>query len=554
MKKILIFLFITGFASLAMAQEGELPDEQIIIQKDKKIVLPEITKPDEKVSLTLKPLPKVKQKYGYKDFLLQLPPLDPKLKAPVFRNEPEPTVKQGFVKLGVGNYGSTLLDAYYNSGREKDYAWGAYIKHNASASGPVKNSGFSTNDLGASGKYFMPSFTLSGGLNYNRSRYNFYGYDHSLPQEPTKDSIRQIFQTIAFNLQLENNQKKKPLNYRLGMGIHRIADALKASESEISFVFDSRYKIKDSSAISLFSDISLAKRADSASQNRSLWRLKPLYSFSWKGFAIQAGFQLAIDNEPELKKGSATEYTSKTRTHLYPHLALQQQLMGQKIVAFAGLEGGMIKRTLRSHLEINPFLAPNVYLRHENQLLNFYLGLKGNIKDQFQYHSSISFETLDNQSFYLNDPLERREKFVLVYDSSNTKRFTWENQTIYDVGKNTRAGLKFSLLSYGVTTLKEPWHAPHSLASVFIRQMLSEKIALSGEFYYMGGLKARNPETDETERLKGLADLNLKGEYFFKNRFSAYLSVHNLLNNKNQRFYLYPTQGIRLMVGATAVF
>lgn len=552
MRKLLV-LALLCFAHASFAQEGELPEEQIIIQKDKKIVLPEVTKPQEKVSLMLKPLPKVVQKYTYKDFALTLPPLDPKLKAPVFRNEPEPSVKQGFVKVGFGNYGSTLLDAYYNSGREKDYAYGVYLKHNASANGPVAKSGFSNNELGAYGKYFTPSFTLSGDLNYNRSRYNFYGYDRERFTSRGTDSIRQIFQSVLFNLQLENNQKKKALNYRVGMNVGRIGDSYKASESEIGFDVNSRYKITDSSSITLFSDLSLAKRADSANQNRSLWRVRPLYNFSWKGFSIQAGLQFALDNEPEIVPGSIT-YKEKSRTHLYPHLALQQQIAGPAFVAYAGVEGGMVKRTLRTQLDVNPFLAPNVYLRHENQLLNFYLGVKGNVKDKLQYHSGVSFEQLKNQAFFLND-FTRREQFVLVYDSAKTRRFTWETQALYDVGKNTKAGLTFSMFSYGVSKqLKEPWHAPHSLVSAFVRQSLNENLMLSGEIYYLGGLKALNPETLETEKLKGLVDFNLKGEYFFKKRFSAYLSVHNLLNNKNQRYQYYPTQGIRVMVGATAAF
>ena len=409
MRKLLI-LTALFWSQAAFAQEGELPDEQILIQKDKKIVLPEVSKPQEKVTLTLKPLPKMKQKYSYKDFVLTLPPLDPKLKAPIFRNEPEPSVKQGFVKVGFGNYGSTLFDAYYNSGREKDYAYGFLVKHNASVNGPVDHSGFSTNEAAAYGKYFMPSFTLTGGLNYTRSRYNFYGYDQDKDPERNQDTVRQLFQSIGFQLQLEKNQKNKPWNYLVGMGVSNIADHYNAKESEIGFNFYGRYKIRDSSSITLFSDLSLAKRADSTTQNRSLWRFRPLYNFSLKGFSIQAGFQFAIDGEPELQ---GLKYVSKTRVHLYPHLVLQQQLAGPALVAYAGLEGGMVKQTLRTHLAINPFLAPNVYLRHENQLLNFYLGLKGNVKDKLQYHSSVSFESLDNQAFYLNDP-SRREKFVLV--------------------------------------------------------------------------------------------------------------------------------------------
>jgi hypothetical protein len=117
-----LFLLLALFSLPAFAQEGELPDEQIIIQKDKKITLPELAKPSEKVTLTLKPLPKIKQKYTYREFSLMLPLLEPKPAAPVLRPEAESPVGQGYVCAGGGNYGSTLFDGFYNSGRRKDYS------------------------------------------------------------------------------------------------------------------------------------------------------------------------------------------------------------------------------------------------------------------------------------------------------------------------------------------------------------------------------------------------------------------------------------------------
>ncbi|HRH33586.1 MAG TPA: hypothetical protein PKY12_00935 [Catalimonadaceae bacterium] len=534
----------------AFSQEGELSEEQILIQKDKKIVLPEVAKPQEKVLVTLKPLPKVKQKYSYREFPLALPLLDPKLKAPIPKTDKMSEIRQGFVRIGVGNYGSTLLDAIYNSGRQRDYAFGAYINHQASASGPVDNSGYSRNEAGAYGKYFTPNFTLSGGLDYSRRRYNFYGYDQERFKDRKSDSTRQVFQSILFNLDLEKNKKGKPLQYGLGLSVGNISDRFQASESEIIIRFSGNYRLKDSSSFRLFSDISLAKRADSSSQNRSLWRIQPQYHFAWKGFMVEAGFQASVDNEPELKDAV---YKDKTRFHFHPQLLLQQAVFQQKLLAFAGIGGGMVKRNLRSFLEVNPYLAPNVYLRHENQLLNFFVGVKGQFQGQWQYRSQLSFETLANQAFYLNDTTNR-EKFQLVYDDNNTRRFTFETEVTYDVTESSRAGVRAAFMSYGVKSLSEPWHAPHSLITLFGRQSISDNFLLSGEFYYMGGLKSLNPESLETETLTGMADLNLKGEYFFKKRFSGYVSAHNILNNKNQRFLYYPTQGFRLMVGATASF
>jgi len=550
LKNTFLFLFILC-ASTLYAQEGELPEEQIIIQKDKKIVLPEVRKPYEKVTQTLKPLPKVKQTYTYKDFNLALPLLDPKLSPPALRNEKEAPVKEGFVRLGFGNYGSSLFDGYFNSGRQKDYAFGIFAKHLASANGPVSNSGFSNNEAGAYAKYFTPNFTLSGGLNYNRGRYNFYGYDREEFPNRKTDSTKQVIQSILFQMNLEKINKKSPFTYNLGLGIGNISDRFKASESEFTVAFNGNYKTKDSSAITLFSDLSLAKKTDSSSINRSLWRIQPGYHFVYKTLQIDAGIQLSVDNEPELKNGLIQKNTS--RFHIHPQIRVQQNILQNKLVAFVGLGGGMNKKTLRTQLQESPFLGADPYLRHENQLLNFYLGAKGQIQNQLNYSSQISFESLKNQAFFLNN-MEDQEKLFLLYDSSKTTRFTWASEVAYDLSKDTKAGVRFSFFSYGVKSVKQPWHLPHSLVTLFGRQYLSENLMLSAEFYYMGGIKAMNSKTLETETLKPLADLNLKGEYFFKKNFSGFISVHNLLNNKNQRFNYYPTQGFRIMVGASAAF
>jgi branched-chain amino acid aminotransferase len=44
----------------------------------------------------------------------------------------------GYAKC-AGNYGSTALDAWYNSGRSKDFSYGINLHHLASANGPVAN-------------------------------------------------------------------------------------------------------------------------------------------------------------------------------------------------------------------------------------------------------------------------------------------------------------------------------------------------------------------------------------------------------------------------------
>lgn len=552
MRKILS-LCLSLFAFSCFAQEGELPEEQIIIQKDRKIVLPEVSKPAIKVVNTLKPLPKISQKYNFREYGIILPMIDSKIQPPVYRPVPEELVKEGFARIAAGNYGSTEMDLWYNSGRKKDFAYSLALHHLASANGPVANSGFSNNALQANGIYFTPSFTLDGSLRYNRDRYNFYGYDQEKFTLRNADSTRQLFQSVWFRMNLTNRSKEKDrLFWKAGMSLGNLSDRFKASESEVLMDADGRYRISDSSSILLFTDFSLLKRTDSSAQNRVLWRLQPAYRFGFKGFSIDAGFQFSFVSEPVLQKTGGFNETSSV--HIHPRLNIEIALADEKLRAFAAVSGGINPRSLRNQVEQNPFLMPDVYLRHENQLLDIGFGLKGALKGMLQYHSKVSFEKLSQQAFFRNVDSVNREKFAIVYDSATTRRFTWETEAVYDPGKGRRAGIRFSYFGYQLSSLPEAWHLPRTQASAFGSISLSDNLSLSAEFFYLGGIKAWNPRTLATEKLSGIADLNVKGEYRFKKNFSGFLALHNILNNKNPRFLYYPGQGFRLMLGATAFF
>jgi hypothetical protein len=551
--KIFLPVLLLFVSFQAFSQEGELPEEQILIQKDRKIVLPEIAKPQEKVLNTLKPLPKVSQKYTYSEFGVTLPLIDPKIQAPVYRPEAELPVRQGFVRLGLGNYGSTNLDAWYNSGRRKDFSYGLNLHHLASANGPVSNAGFSNNELGLNGTYYTPSFNLAGNLRYNRNRYNFYGYDQERFSKRTADTTKQIFNSVWFRLDLIGKQKTNDkLSWQGGMNLGNIADRFKASESEVLLDFKGNYKISDSSSVRLFSDFSLLKRSDSASQNRVLWRMEPMYRFGYSGFRLDAGFQISLASEPVL--AAANQFKEQSAFHFHPKINIELGLAQEKLLAFAGVGGGINRKSFRDHVGMNPFLMPDVYIRHENQLFDVFFGLKGQYKGMLQYHTKASYEKLGQQAFYLNSDSVSREKFSIVYDSSSTKRFSWESELVYDPGTGAKAGMRFTYFNYGLGTLKEAWHLPSTVFSVFGSRAIADNLNLSGEFYYMGGIKALNPRSLATEKLPGMADLNLKAEYLFKTRYSAYIAVHNLLNNKNPRYLFYPSQGLRIMIGASAFF
>ncbi len=549
----LFFLFFFQSLFPVFAQEGELPEEQILIQKDRKIVLPEITKPQEKVLNTLKPLPKLELKYLYRDFSTPLPLLDPKMQAPAFRPEPESEVKQGYVRAAFGNYRSTALDAWYNSGRSKDYSYGVFLHHQASGTGPVKNSGFSNNTIGLNASYFTPSFTLDGSLRYDRDRYNFYGYDQERYKTRGEDSTKQVFQSVWFRMNILGRAKENSkLQWRTGLSLGSISDHFKASESEVLVDGNGRYRLGDSSAVVLFSDFSLIRRSDSSEQSRVAWRLQPEYQFGFKGFQIQAGFQLSLLSEPVLQDNGSFRQTASF--HLHPRINAELALAQEKLKVFGGVSGGINRRSLRSHVQQNPFMMADVYLRHENQLLDVYIGLKGAWQSRFQYRSRFSFEKLNNLAFYYNGGSVLSDKLGIGYDTGSTRRLTWETEAVYDPGNGQRAGLRFAYYTYGLSKLKEAWHLPRTQLTLFGGVKVQKNLTLSAELFVLGGIRAFNPFTLSGEKVPAIADLNLKGEYRIKTRYAAFLELNNLFNNKNPRFLFYPNQGFRLMLGGSVLF
>lgn len=537
----------------ASAQEGELPEEQILIQKDRKIVLPEITKPQEKVLTTLKPLPKLEQKYSYRDFVTPLPQIDPKMQAPAFRPEPESELRKGYVRIGGGNYQSTALDAWYNSGRRKDLAYSVFLHHLASGSGPVSNSGFSNNAVGLNATYFTPSFTLDGSLRYNRDRFNFYGYDQERYSTRKDDSTKQVFQSVWFQMNMQSRARNNSkLSWRTGLALGNISDHFKASETEVIADGSGRYQIGDSSSVHLFTDFSLLKRTDSAEQSRVAWRLQPEYRFGFKGFQIQAGFQMSVLSEPVMQDNGELKQTSSF--HLHPRLNVELALMQEKLRAFGGISGGINRRSLRNVVEQNPFVAADVYLRHENQLLDVYIGLKGAYKSMLQYHSRFSFEKLNQLAFFGNTGSVLTDKFAIGYDSGSTRRISWETEAVYDPGRGYRAGLRFVYYSYTMSKLQEAWHLPRTRLTAFGSVQPMKNLTISSEIFLLSGIRAFNPRSLSTENLPAIVDVNLRGEYRIKTRYAAFLELNNILNNKNPRFLFYPNQGFRLMIGGSVLF
>ncbi len=81
----------------------------------------------------------------------------------------------------------------------------------------------------------------------------------------------------------------------------------------------------------------------------------------------------------------------------------------------------------------------------------------------------------------------------------------------------------------------------------------SNYLTLRGEFFVNAGI----PYLDENQDiavLAGLYDFNVHLQYQIRPKVAAFLSLNNLIDNRNQRWYLYPQLGFNGMAGVEVRF
>jgi hypothetical protein len=543
-------LTTTAQAQIQRGAGGEVQDAQIVIDKELDLVLPEADRNFEKILLPERTSTNPPLQYNLNPLSFQLPYVTPRVRIVTIKQDPLPKLNGNYVKAGLGNYGTTYLEGYYNSKRVENYSYGVNLRHLASARGPVDgiNSGTSENLFNMYGNYFTKRVIMGADFSYLRERYGFYGYNQEIPT-PDKSDINQVFHTGKIGATLQNATKDAKFNWDLGLGVVRFSDLYEARESEFLTNLNTGYRLASGSDILLNVELSNSNRKDTEQDNNRLFvGVRPAYRFTHELFSITAGANVVYENDTI---GDAS--TNNNNMHVYPHVNVDYNLLGNNVIAFAGLTGDMQKTTLRSFINENPFLAPNVELRHTNKAMEIYGGIRGNVGGRVAYEARLGFQNYRNLPFYVNTT-EDTTKFEIVYDRG-TAVLNFIGDVSYQLDEKFRIGARVDYNNYTMGTedarLARPWHRPALRTSLITTYNLNKKILLHNTLYYNSSIFALNPNTMQAQELKGFVDLNIKVDYNIKDRYSVFLNIDNLLNQRNPRFLYYPTRGTLVMIGAT---
>ncbi len=525
-------------------EDGAIQDAEVIIEKERHITLEKAHRGYEKIS----PLPvqvnQGPQTYSFDLINYTATAFIPNIRVNRIKEQPLPKLYGNYVKGGVGNYGTTYLEGYFNNKRSETHMIGGYIKSLSSSRGPVDkgNSATSHFSLGFDGSYFTKSLTFKGAADYQREKLFYYGYAPGT--EVDGDTIKQIYSGIDITLGIEDRKKNEGIDFTLDGRYTSLEDNFNTNENQGAFNFLSSYAVNDQFGFKLQSDLYLTQRSiQGNNQNRNFFRVRPSVYTKISSFNIEVGVNIVYEND-------TIQNANKVRVAPVAKASIN---LSDQVLFYAGISGDVEYRSLKSYIEENPYLGSEVTLSHNIKRFEVVGGLKGNLWEELNFHTGLSIGSYDNLAFYATSSTDST-RFDILYDLDNPSIVHFFGELGYSKAENLVLNFRGDVYGYDTKSLAEPWGRPTYSIKASGTYNVYGKLILGTSLTTMGGIKSLNQQSGNTRTLDAIFDINLSADYLFSPRFSAFVIAKNLISKKYQQFLNYPSRGISLIGGISYSF
>ncbi|WP_100627116.1 TonB-dependent receptor [Algoriphagus formosus] len=560
MRKLKIFfaaliLGAPGIASAQIQNRGEVQDQEFVIRKDRVLTLPNQPRVYEK--LPVLPQPKGLSDFNYtvNFYELDLPPVQLKAE-PVQKTYRRDIADRypGFLKAGYGNFASPLLEARLMATEVYDWNYSFNLKHQSFGKGPIlgEESKESHTNLGGNASYFLDQIEVFGGLEWAQDSYSFYGIDTSVINDPNLEFTGiqgNVFNTIRLHAGFRDIEKVGPISYQGKVHFQNFKDSYLAKETEIGLQGEAVFRPSDdwSGSVNLsFFNTSPEDRDYDVSRN--YFAIRPQVVYQLDAFQFTAGLNLISENDSV--PGKSSDF------RIFPLLKASYQF-ADEFGFFGEFSGDVIRNTYYSFAMENPFIGPSSQLL--NTINNYKVagGIEGMVQNTVDYRAGIDVSRFNQMHFFVNSGADT-SRFELVYDDRVTV-FNINAELGFRVNELYRLSSRLDLFQYDMNLQAEAWHRPTWQVGINNQVFPLDGLLIQANLNFMGGIKARtitsNPEVPfSSEKLKTIADLQLKADYQITEKIGVFVEGNNLLNGQNVRWLNYPVRGVQLIGGAWLKF
>jgi hypothetical protein len=470
-----------------------------------------------------------------------------------------------YVLAGFGLYTSPKAGIYFNSLRSRNWKYGVEAFHFSGNGGitNVPSSKWGNNKINIDVNHFFKKYSLNFYTGYKNNMVHYYGglaqNDHGLTADEIKQNVNRFDAGLRVKSYLKDNDK---INFEGGIYYQHLSDRFNTTENR--FIIDGNVTGNIKSDFSYKGGFNFDYNKNNSFIN---YLNKDNIVLDLPVSLVQQNSLIVIDlavfkQFGDFKTKLGLDFAYGKKFHIYPIIDLSYTFLNQSITPYIGVDGKMIRNTFSNFFDINPYTISSAEITNTNRKFRFYGGIKGRISNQWSYDFAYSYESYNDFALFVNDTLySYQNRFNVIYD--DIKR-----QHIYaTINYQDNEKLKVSLIAnfYGYTPSVQlfAWQEPNVKIDFLLNYNLSNKFLVGFDLFYVGkrmaaslypveGITVENGVYPVT--LDAYFDLNLKFEYRYNKRLSAFIEFNNLLSSKYALWYKYQVQPFFGLIGVTFSF
>lgn len=501
----------------------------------------------------------------------------------------KPTNKEGYARIGLGNYLNTLVDFAYPIINKPDVRLDFSLNHLGTFEAKRMHS--TTNATLSFDKIFK-TFDFYAGIGGGHEYFKYYGdnfndsssinlntlattYGSSIYAEKNRAGVNST--PRLFNLNSLSNDPVGDTFWRFNsnIGVHSLPMATDLRYlAEINYtIFNSlngltenmiRTKAKfsspnDKNRIGLDFDLYNMMYKSDKIPSFNFWNtysvltLNPYYSIEKKYFNLRLGLK------------SSFSFVHGKLNNPSADVNAEWKLIPRFLSIYGGINGDYEVNSMDKIFSENPYLYSDIRVNDTYSPYNLFAGIKLKPLYNLLIDAYVDLRQIDNQYFFVNkeyklanasltmpaaDSLIFSNRFNVVYSSASL--FKMGVRANYNLRDFLNVEVKGAYNNWNVSTEPYAWNRPKYEAELNTYVRINPNFSVSANAYYEGGRMAKLG--DRAVPMRDKVDINLGVTYSYNKWLTAFAKINNLINNSYQNFYGYDVQGTNVMVGAAFTF
>lgn len=479
-----------------------------------------------------------------------------------------------YATLGVGNYGTLNAELFVNQDLgNNDYVAGIFRHH--SSQGGIK-------DLELNDEFYDTAINVGYGQNnrdnnwnvdlgYQNQLYNWYGlpsdFGSTIPDQRYA-LVNSINSDHSYNtIWLGGNAEfTESIFSNLAAKFTHFSDSYSSSEN--------RFYVKPTFTVDIMDQAIktnvIVDHVSGSFKNNYLQDNTEAVKYGFTNVGIEPSFVIH-ENDWTLELGAGVFYSgdsenSGNKFYLYPKVNASYKLVGDLMIFYTGVDGGLKQNSYADFVTENPFLSPTLNMRPSSTKYNVFAGLKGKLANNVNYNLTGSylnekdkalFKANDYTEVITNEDYAFGNSFGVVYEDIRTLRFYAELKA--DFSQNVTFGINGTFNSYNTDNVVEAWNLPKMKLSSTLDVNITKQWYAGLNVFYVGERKDMQANSGIAANyapitLKSYFDANAHVGYKFSERLTFFLKTNNIGNQAYQKWLNYPVQGFQVLGGANYKF